>query len=360
MNKKKTKRKFKRKNIKFRNIGTEAVNELDGEKLETTAKAHRKIQKKGIHTNKSNAELEEGLVIEVFSNNTANVEIDGKLIACTIGGRLRNINYQTKNVIAIGDIVRVDTVQKDDSSLLRIEEIKDRHNSLSRFSDSEFQLETIIAANIDNVIITASWKNPEINLGLVDRYLCIAELSDIHPVICINKIDLAEDLQAITKLTGFYIENGYDVVLTSAHDNMGINELRSFLADKSSVFSGHSGAGKSTLINRLHPGLNLRTSEISENTGKGVHTTTSSRLIRWDFGGFLVDTPGIKTLGLHKEDFYDIPKIFPGFWNLKSKCKYADCRHIDEVECGVKMAVEKGLFPEERYESYLRIMESLK
>ncbi len=360
MNKKKTKRKFKRKNIKFRNIQTEAVNELDGEQIEKSSKAHRKIHKKGIHTSKSNAVLKEGLVIEVFSNNTANVEIDGEMKACTIGGRLRHINYQTKNVIAIGDRVKVDTVLDENSNLLRIEEIKERQNSLSRFSDSEFQLQTVIAANIDNVIITASWKNPGINLGLIDRYLCIAELSDIHPIICINKIDLSENLKEVSDAISFYIENDYDVILTSAQDNTGIDELRKHLAGKSSVFSGHSGAGKSTLINALQPGLNLRTSEISENTGKGVHTTTSSRLIRWDFGGFLVDTPGIKTLGLHKEDFYDIPKVFPGMWNLKSKCKYADCRHIDETECGVKKAVESGLFPEERYESYLRIMESIK
>jgi len=254
----------------------------------------------------------------------------------------------------VGDFVNV-----DEADYPRIEEILPRKNSLSRYSEDSFQTEITIAANIDQIVITNSIYEPEINYGLIDRYLCSAEIAGIEPVICINKIDLAEDLNEIKEKSKFYEEQGYKIIYTSIKQEKSLNKLIQLLKNKQSVFSGHSGAGKSSLINAIQPGLNLRVSEVSDYTGKGIHTTTSSKLIHWKFGGYLVDTPGIKTFGLNRKAKDLISRIFPGFSTLYGQCKFPNCTHSHEKDCAIKIAVENCKYPEERYESYLRIYNSL-
>ena len=354
MNKKRDKKKFKRKNIKIANIELTDVDHFTEEEISEEKRAEKKLIEKGKISGKRNLKLKKGRIIEVRSNYKCIVNIEDKELVCILGGRFKQVNFETKSIVAAGDYVNVDV-----SGDHRIEEIVARTNTLSRYSDNDFQIEIIIASNIDQVIITSSYKDPQLNLGLIDRYICAAKINNITPVICINKIDLAEFLEEVKQTGSFYEKLGFKVIYTSTETGEGISELRESLKDKDSVFSGHSGAGKSSLINKLQPELKLRTAEISDYHRKGVHTTTRSRLLEWDFGGYLVDTPGIKTFGLHRKDKEKLKGIFPGLSALAAECKFVNCTHSHEKECGVKKAVENGSYPVGRYESYLRILESL-
>ena len=354
MNKKRDKKKFKRKNIKISNIELGDIDHFTDDEISEEKRAEKKLIEKGKISSKRNLKLERGRILEVRSNYKCVVKISDKGLICTLGGRFKQVNFETKNIVATGDYVNVDV-----SGDPRIEEIIARTNTLSRFSDNDFQTEIIIASNIDQVIITSSYKDPQLNLGLIDRYICAAKINNITPVICINKIDLAESLEEVKQTGSFYEKLGFKVIYTSVKTGEGIKELKELLKDKDSVFSGHSGAGKSSLINKLQPELKLRTAEISDYHKKGVHTTTRSRLLEWDFGGYLVDTPGIKTFGLHRNDKEKLKGIFPGLYALAKDCKFFNCTHSHEIKCSVKKAVENGSYPIARYESYLRILESL-
>ncbi len=354
MNKKRDKKRFKRENIKISNVELGDVDHFTDNAISEEKRAEKKLIEKGKISNKRNLKLEHGRILEIRSNYKCVVKIKDKELICTLGGRFKQVNFETKSIVAAGDYVNVDV-----SGDPRIEEIIERANTLSRFSDNDFQIEIVIASNIDQVIITSSYRDPQLNLGLIDRYICAAKINNITPVICINKIDLAESLEEVKQKGSFYNKLGFKVIYASVETGEGINELKEILKDKDSVFSGHSGAGKSSLINKLHPNLKLRTAEISDYHRKGVHTTTRSRLLEWEFGGYLVDTPGIKTFGLHRKDKDKLKGIFPGLSILKKECKFVNCSHSHEINCGVKKAVENGSYPVARYESYLRILESL-
>lgn len=353
--KKKEKKKFKRKDLRLKNIDIDDLADFDADEIVENKQATTKIAEEGKTSLKSNLELHRGKILEIRTNYSCLVEIEGKTIECTLSGRLKQVNFETRNPVAVGDFVNVDL--KDNP---RIEEILPRKNSLSRFSENDFQEEVIIASNLDQVVITTSLKEPKLNLGLVDRYICSARLREINPVICVNKIDLAEDLSKELENLNFYPRNHIPIIYTSVVTGLGLTELKAVLKDRQSVFSGLSGTGKTSLINALKPGLNLKVSKISDFTSKGTHTTTSTRMIAWDFGGYLVDTPGIKTFGLFREDRNHISRIFPGFDLLYDKCKFADCSHDHEKNCAVKAAVEKGILPVERYDSYIRLLNSLR
>jgi len=354
MNKKRDKKKFKRKNLKYQNIELDNLDNFLEDEVVEEKRAEKKDPQKALSSQKSGMVLKNGRVLEVKSNYLCKVNFDDQEVDCILGGRLKQINIKNRNPIAAGDFVKVDV-----SNTPRIEEIVPRKNSLSRFTDDEFQTEITIAANIDQVVITSSILEPVINFGLIDRYLCAAEISGIKPVICINKIDLVDDLKTIEKECRFYQELGYTILYTSTQRKETLTELIELLKDKQTVFSGHSGAGKSSLINTIQPGLDLKVSEVSNFSGKGTHSTTSSKLIRWNFGGFLIDTPGIKTFGLNRKDKDILPKIFPGFPELYEMCKFPDCTHSHEKYCAVKRAVKNEQYPKARYDSYLRILDSL-
>ncbi len=352
--KKKDKKKFKRKDMRFKNINIDDLEAFEEDEILEDKRALKKLLEKSETSQKSNLKLKKGRVLEVKTNNTCLVKIDKEKIECILGGRLKQLNYDTRTLVAVGDYVNVDFSEEP-----RIEEILPRKNCLSRYSEDNFQKEVILAANVDQVIITASAQEPDLNLGLVDRYICAGRIAEIQTIICVNKIDLEDDIDELKNRLDFYQKNDIEVIFTSIKTAAGMAELKAILKDKESVFSGHSGVGKSSLINFLQPSLNLKVSEVSDYTSKGVHTTTSSKLIEWDFGGYLVDTPGIKTFGLHREDKEKIYRKFPGIDVLRIYCKFADCSHDHEIGCAVKKATEKGLFPVERYQSYLRIIESL-
>jgi ribosome biogenesis GTPase len=346
--------KFKRQNIKIQNIALDDIESFGDEEIIEEKRAAKKIVEKAETSQKSNLELKKGRIMEMKTNHVCLVNVENEIVECNLSGRLKQFGFETRRITAVGDYVNVDF-----SNELRIEEILPRQNVLSRFSEDSFQKEVIIASNLDQVIITTSVLEPEINLSLLDRYICAARIAEIIPVICVNKIDLADDMEELKQRLKFYEENDIKCMFTSAENGSGMQELQKILKGKNSVFSGHSGTGKTSLINFLQPDLNLRVSEVSDFTGKGMHTTTSAKLIEWKFGGYLVDTPGIKTFGLHREEKNRIYRIFPGFEDLSLNCKFPDCSHDHEIDCAVKSAVETGEFPVERYQSYLRIIDSL-
>ena len=354
MKKKKDKKKFRRENLKYSNLILNDLDEFQDEEVIEEKKAEKKLIDKAKHSMKSDLNLQKGRVLEVKANYNCLVQISDKVYEATLSGRLKQIGVTTRNIIAAGDFVNVDLAGEP-----RIEEILTRENSLSRFSEKSFQTEIIIAANIDQVLITASYREPEISFGLIDRYICAAEISGIRPIICVNKIDLADNIDIVRSECAFYEEAEYTILYTSALTGYGMEELKTVLTNRETVFSGHSGSGKTSLVNKLMPGLDLAEGMVSEYTGKGIHTTTRTRLISWDFGGFLVDTPGIKTFGLKRDDQPLIARIFPGFRDLFISCKFKNCTHLHEKDCAIKKALDSGKYPVERYESYKRIMASL-
>jgi ribosome biogenesis GTPase len=314
----------------------------------TSEKSHKSLKK--------NLVLKLGRIVEVKSNYLNIVRIDDAEYSCQISGRLKQYLFKTKLLTSVGDWVEVDITAKPD---YRIEELKPRKNILSRYTENNFQKEIIVASNVDYLVITASWLMPMLKQGLIDRYLCIAALNNLQTIICINKIDLCLNITEAENAMAYYKMLDIPVVFTSTITQAGIKELKDMLSNKDSVFSGQSGTGKSSLINVLEPSLNLAVSEISSYNEKGKHTTSQARLIHWSFGGNLVDTPGLKTINLHRNQKNMIPLAFPGFADYADKCYFRSCTHDHENDCAVKAAVERGKIPLERYESYLRIMESL-
>lgn len=316
--------------------------------LRVSSKQHQKF--------KRDTQLIQGQILEVMTNYAYLVEAGDKLYTASLSGRLKQFSYASKALSAVGDRVELD-ISNDPH--FRIENILPRTNALSRYAGGSFQKEIILAANVDTVIITSSWRMPMIKPGLIDRYICIAALQNIAAVIVINKVDLCEDREELEDTIGYYRQSGFLVLLTSVVSGEGMEELRAALKDKDSVFSGQSGTGKSSLINWLEPGLELRTAEVSEFNEKGKHTTTQSILRPWSFGGHLLDTPGIKTVNLHRDAIKEIPKVFPGFAELAPNCHFRDCIHTHEDNCAVLEAYEADRIPVDRYESYLRLMDSL-
>jgi ribosome biogenesis GTPase len=305
---------------------------------------------------KNDLELRPGRILEIKSNYANIVDIAGERYSCSLSGRLKQYKFNTKVLTAVGDYVEVDMAKAPD---YRIENILPRKNTLSRYDGGTFQKEIIVAANIDQVIITVSWRMPDIKPGLIDRYLCMARIFDFEPIICITKLDLCEDREEVEETLEYYRRIGLEVLLTSIETGEGMEELKTILKDRESVFSGQSGTGKSSLINFIEPQLKLATAEVSNFNEKGKHTTTQAILIPWSFGGYLVDTPGIKTINLHSDHKALIPKVFPGFDAYLDQCQYRSCTHTHEANCAVQRAVETDKIPITRYDSYLRIFESL-
>ena len=216
--------------------------------------------------------------------------------------------------------------------------------------------EQVLVANPDQVIFIFAAKDPEPSLRKLDRLLAIAELNELPAVICINKIDLV-DRAEMEALFADYERIGYEVIFTSAEDQIGIDEVIERIKDKVTVFSGSSGVGKSSLLNAVQAGLGIAVGEVSEATTKGMHTTRYPSLYKLDIGGYVADTPGIRGVALFNVEPSEVDSYFREIAPLVADCQFGDCTHRNEPGCAVKQAVEEGGVSAERYESYLRLYE---
>lgn len=279
----------------------------------------------------------------------------GGTVLCTIRGRLKKDDLAVVDPVAVGDRVMISPAEKGKGV---IEKILPRKTKLARCDSMHGHREQIIAANVDRLIAVQSCKNPRFNLRALDRYLAIAEAGGLEPVVCVNKIDLDRD-GSYREKTETYKKLGYRILFVSALKGEGIDEFRNVLEDGISMLIGPSGAGKSTLLNAVEPALRLKVGDVGKSTRKGRHTTTWVEMIKLEVGGYVVDTPGLREIGLYGIDKTDLACLFPEMEASVNDCKFQDCLHNTEPGCAIKEKKEKGEISGERYESYLRILDSL-
>jgi len=216
-----------------------------------------------------------------------------------------------------------------------------------------------IVANLDLLVVVVSVKNPPLRPGLIDRFLVISEQNGFDVLICINKIDLVETNAEYKDDWRIYSDLGYNLLLTSVEHNIGLEDLKTHLKDRRSLFIGHSGVGKSSLVNALDPSLKLRVGHVSSSSKKGRHTTTSKKLLEFSFGGEVIDAPGIKQLGIKDISKTDLADLFREIRGKANGCRFSNCSHINEKSCAVLEAVKTGAITQKRYNSFLRIYRSL-
>jgi len=264
--------------------------------------------------------------------------------------------------IAVGDYVEYE-LNKDGTGV--ITKIEERRNHLSRklpkvrgASYRGERLEQVVAANIDNVIIITSVTSPDFNNRVLDRFLAAAESSHLKVIIVLNKIDLDQSDFA-NECKELYEGIGYKFILTSAETNVGISSLKEELKDAKNLFWGHSGVGKSSLLNKMYPELDLRTREVSHSTSKGTHTTVTSVMIKVEENTFIIDTPGIREIDPYGIRKSDLGHYFVEFTDYINECKFSTCTHYHEPGCAVIKAVEQKLISEARYDSYLRLLDTI-
>lgn len=306
----------------------------------------------------ANVELE-GTVIR-STGSWYEVQTAGRVIPSKVRGRFRLEEKEATNPVAVGDRVTI-RVNADDTGM--ITEIHERKNKLSRrAAGRRIGMEHVIVANVDMVWTVQSARLPHINPGFIDRVLVMAGSHEIDAGIILNKMDLAdeEDREEIDFMYDLYAGLGYPVLRTSAVTGDGVDELKEALRDRTNVLAGPSGVGKSTLLNVIDPELDLRTGVVSEKTQKGRHTTTYATLIPLSGGGYVVDTPGIREFGVLEIEPWELSHFFVEFEPHIPNCRFPTCTHDHEPGCGVKEAVEAGEISEQRYASYLNILDSLR
>lgn len=272
------------------------------------------------------------------------VDVNDEIFECKARGLFR----KKKIVPVVGDYVEIDILDHEKKKGV-IEKIKDRKNELIRPSVS----------NVDQAIVVFAVTQPDPHLSLLDRFLVLAESQKLDIVICLNKVDLARK-EEYDEIVSTYVSAGYKVILTSNKQNIGIDELREELKNKTTVFAGPSGVGKSTLLNHIHPGLRLQTGEISTKISRGKHTTRHAELIGIGENSWVVDTPGFSSLDMNFIGEDDLEFYFPEFEPFIEDCKFNSCKHINEPSCGVKEGLKDGKIAESRYESYIHFIEEIR
>lgn len=297
----------------------------------------------------------QGQVIEV-STGMCRVNLGEESILCSLRGSLTAAETGFTNVVAVGDRV---VVSKNGSSEGVIEAILPRDKILARPDVFYNHLRQIVVANADQVLIVASWRQPHLWAELIDRYLIASEINDLTGLICINKIDLVENQAELKAAIHPYLQLGIQLILTSATDGTGIHQLREVLRDRTTVLTGLSGVGKSSLLNAVHTGLQLRTKQVSSRWSQGRHTTSQSSLLPLDFGGYVIDTPGIREFGLVGVHRSDLVYHFPEMARLANRCQFTDCTHLDEPACAIRRAVASNAISDSRYHSYQKIYATL-
>jgi|SRR5690606_26474571 ribosome small subunit-dependent GTPase A len=280
---------------------------------------------------------------------------DGIKYNCRIKGKFRTKDIKTTNPIAVGD--RVDIAPEPEQDTAIITHLHERRNYIIRKSVNLSRQAQIIAANLDQAYLVVTLASPFTSLGFIDRFLVTAEAYDIPAGLIFNKLDLfsEEGLEILAEYQSIYTGIGYSCYEVSALKGNNIDVVKGIFKDKTTLISGHSGVGKSTLINALHPAAGLRTADISDWSDKGRHTTTFAEMIMLPFGGQLIDTPGIRELGIIDIEQRELSHFFPEMRVLMHDCRFNNCRHINEPGCAVMAALEDGTIAPSRYESYLSI-----
>jgi ribosome biogenesis GTPase len=274
------------------------------------------------------------------------VDCDGQVLEC-------HVPYSVGEQPVVGDVVSVASAGSG-SNVMR--EIMPRRTVLTRADPGRLHGQKVIAANVDVAVIVVSVKAPPLHVRLIDRWMVTAQTGRIEPIVCVNKIDLLEPDALRAELSALqpYVEVGVPVIECSASNGTGIDDLVSALSGRMCVFVGHSGVGKSSILNALDPSLGLLTNSLRQADGKGRHTTTASTLYRLAHGITVIDTPGIRELGLAKVGRDELKWHFPEF--AEFGCRFNDCSHSNEPGCGVRLAVRDGLVSRARYESYCKLL----
>lgn len=299
-------------------------------------------------------EIRQGIVIATRGRLFEIISDNGLRLKCEVRQKIKT-DADSTTPVAVGDDVKY-TVTSEGYGC--IEEVLPRRTQFGRPSKGIEDKLQIIAANLDKLAIVVSLKSPPLKTGLIDRFIIAAHIGQMEPFIIINKIDLEQpaDFDIIFKA---YQSMEYDIFKTSAETQEGLEDLKKYLIGHRSLVVGHSGVGKSSILNKLIPGLNLKTKTVSQYSNRGKHVTTSIELFELPTGGYLADSPGLKVMGLWKTNQDDLPYYFRDFEPYWRQCRFSPCSHVHEPGCAVKNAVESGKIFKFRYENYKSIARSL-
>lgn len=302
--------------------------------------------------------MQKGRVIQ-STGSWYKVDTGSEIVESRLPGRFRLEGKQVTNPIAVGDWVDI-SLNKDGTGT--IQEIHERENYLTRQATHGRRGEHILVSNLDLAFVVQSIRKPKLKEGFIDRFLVTCEAYEVSGAIIINKMDLAKqsDQEYAEDLKYLYEGLGYTVLTTSIEDSKSLDELKSRLTDKTSVFIGPSGVGKTSLLNTIDPSYSEKVGEISDYSNKGKHTTTFAKLIELSGGGYLADTPGIREFGLFNIEPWELSLYFPEMLEPRQDCKFNTCTHLHEPGCGVIAAFERGEIDPGRYNSYINMLESLK
>ena len=302
--------------------------------------------------------MERGIVIKSTGSRYRVLYGDNVIIDSYIKGKLRIRELRTTNPVAVGDHVRFDFDEKSGSGI--ITEVLDRRNYILRKSSNLSRHSQIIAANVDQVFLMVTIILPETPVEFIDRFLISAEAYRIPVIILINKTDMygEDELAKMEYLESMYRKIGYQTIHLSLYSGSDLEALKELMKDRVSLISGYSGVGKTTLLNMLNPSLNLKTAEISDYHKQGKHITTFPEMHQMPFGGFVIDTPGIRGFGIVDMNRNEIYHFFREIFEVSKNCRFNNCLHLDEPGCAVRTAVEEGKIDFLRYRSYLNITEN--
>jgi ribosome biogenesis GTPase / thiamine phosphate phosphatase len=301
--------------------------------------------------------LEKGIILKSTGSRYRVLTEKGSIIDCSIKGKLRIQEFRTTNPVAVGDNILFETDLKSGAGI--ITEVLDRRNYILRKASNLSKHSQILAANIDQAFLMVTIVFPETPAEFIDRFLITAEAYRVPAKIIINKTDLYGENESASMeyVESLYTNIGYECIRLSLKKDNNLEYMKEMMAGKTTLISGYSGVGKTTLLNTLNPALNLKTAEISDYHKQGKHITTFPEMHQMPFGGFVIDTPGIRGFGVVDMERNEIYHFFREIFKKSSECRFNNCLHLDEPGCAVRDAVEKGEIAFLRYKSYLNIMD---